>query len=600
MAWQYRAGLLLPFAIQLCLLGLGILGLNLVGLGLDTVFHAVAPTKKAAPHFPLGIQVPETWSTMQIVTAICLAIIGFSIIRGLLNLVYTVAIARLIQGRLVVDLRAAVYDKLQRLSFKFYDSHETGSLINRVTGDVQSMGNFINGVALQLLVLILSLAFYLGYMLRISPKLTLACLATTPLLWYGSYSFSNLMKTVYRKNRELFDKLILVLSENLQGIHVVKGFNIHGQQIERFHAANLEYKHQQRRMFWLTSLFTPAISYVTQINLAVLLGYGGWMVLHGELAFGTGLWVFGGLLNIVSGQVQGLAGMSNQIQMALVSARRVFDVLDAKMEIQSPANARRLPRAKGKLEFRNVTFEFEPGKPVLREVSFVVEPGQCMAILGPTGAGKTALLSLISRFYDPTAGQILVDDVDIRQYDLYDLRRAMGLVFQETFLFSNSIRSNIAFGHPDATAEQVITAAKIANAHEFVSAMKEGYESVLAEGGSNLSGGQRQRLAIARAILLQPSFLLLDDPMAAVDAQTEHEMSEALTAAMAGRTTLLVANRISSLRRADLILVMQKGRIAQRGTHDQLMNIPGHYRETARLQIDEDARKAMATTGGAA
>jgi ATP-binding cassette subfamily B protein len=250
------------------------------------------------------------------------------------------------------------------------------------------------------------------------------------------------------------------------------------------------------------------------------------------------------------------------------------------------------------LEFRNVTFEFEPGKPVLRDVSFVVEPGGCVAILGPTGAGKTALLSLISRFYDPTAGQILVDDVDIRLYDLYDLRRAMGLVFQETFLFSNSIRANIAFGYPDATAEQVIAAAKIANAHEFVSAMKEGYESVLAEGGSNLSGGQRQRLAIARAILLQPSFLLLDDPMAAVDAQTEHEMSEALTAAMAGRTTLLVANRISSLRRAELILVMQKGRIAQRGTHEQLMAIPGHYRETARLQIDEEARKTMATAGG--
>jgi ATP-binding cassette, subfamily B, bacterial len=592
MAWRYRAGLALPFVIQLMQLSLGLLGLNLVGLGLDTLFHAVSPNEKPAPHFPMGIHPPESWSTMKIVAAICLTIIAFSILRGILSLSLTVTISRLIQGKLVVDLRAAVYDKLQRLSFHFYDSHETGSIINRVTGDVQQVSGFIHGVALQVIILLLSLTVYVTYMLSISPKLTFACLMTTPLLWVASYNFSKLMKAAYRKNRELFDRLILALSENLQGIHVVKGFGIQRQQIARFRAANMDYKGQQRRIFWLVSLFNPSISYVTQINLAILIGFGGWMVIHGQLAFGTGLWVFVGLLNNVSGQVQGLAGMTNSIQQSLVAAKRVFDVLDAPLDIQSRENAIPLPRARGRIEFRNVSFEFQPGKPVLREISFSVEPGQCVGILGPTGAGKTALLSLIPRFYDPQIGHILIDGVDIREYDLQDLRRAMGLVFQETFLFSNTVGANICFGHPDATPAEMQAAAEIAKAHQFIVGMRDRYETVLAEGGNNLSGGQRQRLAIARAIILQPSFLLLDDPMAAVDAQTEHEMAEAMTSAMAGRTTILVANRISTLRRADLILVLQKGRLVQRGTHDELMNLPGHYRETARLQIDEEARKA--------
>ncbi len=594
LAWKYRSGLVVPFLVQIILLTIGLIGLTFTGLGLDIIAHAYDP-ERASPRYPFGIHYFDDWPTMQQVAVVAAAILLFSLTRGILSITNAVAISKLIQGRLVVDLRAAVYDKLQRLSFRFFDNNESGSIINRVTGDVQTVSHFISGVVLQMVILTLSVVVYLIYMVQISPKLTLACMATTPLLWYGSLIFSRMMKAAHRRARELYDKLILVVSENLGGVHVVKGFCLEQQQIERFVAANEEYRKQQRWMFWRSAIYGPSISYLTQINLGILLGYGGWMVIRGELAFGTGLMVFIGLLGHVSAEIQQIARITDTVQRSLVSARRVFEVLDAPVEIQSPPNPKRLPRARGKIEFRNVSFEFTPGKPVLRDVSFVLEPGKTLAILGPTGAGKSVLLSLIPRFYDPTAGQILLDDVDIREYDLMDLRRAIGIVFQETFLFSNTVAANISFGHPNASQAQIEAAAKMAKAHQFIMGMPKGYDSLIAEGGSNLSGGQKQRLAIARALILEPAILLMDDPMAAVDAETEHELLEAMDSAMHGRTTIVVANRISTLRRADQIIVMQRGRIVQRGTHEQLMSIPGHYRETARLQIDEEARKAMAS-----
>lgn len=596
-AWQYRWGCVLPLTIQITLLTLGLLGLGFTGLGIDIICHAARPAATPVPHFPLNLVPPADWSATQQVIAVGVLILLFSVTRGLLSIVNTLAMTRLIQGRLVVDMRAAVYDKLQRLSFRFYDANDTGSIINRVTGDVQTYTGFISSVVLQIIMLSLSLCVYFIYMVRISPQLTFACLATTPLLWMASSRFSKTVKPAYRRNRELYDRLIMVLSENLSGIHVVKGFGLRRQQEERFQKANLDYKHQQRWIFWRVAIFGPGIAYLTQLNLVILFGYGGWMVIKGQMQLGTGLIVFSQVLGQFSGQVQGIAGIANTVQQALTAARRIYDVLDAPLEIQSRPDARPLARAKGHIEFRNVSFGFEPDKPVLKDVSFTVLPGQCVAILGPTGAGKSVLLSLIPRFYDPTQGQILIDGVDIREYSLTDLRKTMGLVFQESFLFTNTVAANIAFGHPDATPQQIEAAAQLARAHNFVSAMPKGYETIISEGATNLSGGQKQRLAIARALILQPSFLLMDDPMAAVDAQTEHEMLDAMESAMKGRTTLVAANRISTLRRADLVLVMQKGRIIQRGTHDQLMLVPGPYRDTAKLQIDEEARKLLAVEG---
>jgi ATP-binding cassette subfamily B protein len=317
----------------------------------------------------------------------------------------------------------------------------------------------------------------------------------------------------------------------------------------------------------------------------VLLGYGGWLVIHGELPLGTGLVVFAGLLEQFSGQVNNVATIVNSVQQSLIGARRVFEILDAPVEVKNAPDAVRRPRLEGAVKFENVSFAYDGAEAVVRDIDLEVRPGQCVAILGATGAGKSVLMSLVPRFFDPTAGRVRIDGIDARQIDLDDLRRNIGVVFQESFLFSNTVAANIAFGHPDATREQIERAARIAAAHDFIAALPKGYDTVLGESGNGLSGGQRARLAIARAVLLEPAILLLDDPTAAIDSETEHEIFEALDRAIAGRTTFVVAHRLSTLRRADFIVVLERGRIVQRGTHEQLMREPGPYLHVASLQL---------------
>jgi len=291
-----------------------------------------------------------------------------------------------------------------------------------------------------------------------------------------------------------------------------------------------------------------------------------------------------------SAQVSSMAGIVNTLQQSLIGARRVFEVLDAPLEVAEPAAPLRPERVTGRIRFEHVAFGYSPGAPVLDDVDFEIGPGECVAVLGATGAGKSTLLSLIPRFYDPLRGQITLDGVDLKRLPLDYLRRNIGLVFQESLLFRNSVAQNIAFGNPGASREQIEAAAKIAGAHSFIVELPDGYDTVLEEGAVNLSGGQRQRIAIARALLLEPKILLLDDPTTAVDPQTEHEVLEAMDAAIEGRTTLIVANRLSTLRRADWILVLDDGRVVERGTHAQLMKNHGIYYRAASLQAaDQDS-----------
>ncbi|MBI1338408.1 MAG: ATP-binding cassette domain-containing protein [Phycisphaera sp.] len=595
LAWQFRVRCLVVLAFNVSLLLLGLSGLGLVGLGVDVVRHAVDPDKVAVPKAPFGLIDPRDYEPMVMIAIVAGAIMALALLRAFLGYGSAISAADLSMRRIAVKLRSDVYDKLQRLSFRFYDANSSGSIINRVTGDTNAMTQFVSGVLIAILELVLSLTVYLTYMLNIHVGLTLAGLATTPILWWLTVRFSRTVRPEYVKNRELRDQMINTLSESVQGVHVVKGFAMQRREVERFKAANDSVSSQQSLIFRKTSTFNPMVGFLTNVNLFVLLIFGGYLVMLHEqdaskgIALGTGLVVFAGLLQQFSNQVGTVANISNTIQVSLTAAQRVFEVLDAPIEVQSPPNPRKLGNARGEIVFDHVTFGYDPKNPVLHDISLKVEPGQCVAIVGATGAGKSTLLSLIPRFYDPDKGRVIVDGHDLRALDLDELRRNIGLVFQESFLFSNTVAFNIAFGHPNASREQVEKAARIAAAHEFIEKLPKGYDTLLSENAVNLSGGQRQRLAIARAVLLEPKILLLDDPTAAVDPETEHEILDAMDAAMQGRTTFVVAHRLSTLRRADKVIVLNAGRVVEVGTHDQLMNhAGGHYQQAANLQTADD------------
>jgi ABC-type multidrug transport system fused ATPase/permease subunit len=576
LAWRYRGGCVAVLAQQAMLVALSLAALGLTGVAIDALRHWVDPAS-GPPGWPLGLAPPPSLSPIQVTTLLAAAILALAVLHATLRYVASMSAGRLVQN-IVVDLRSEVYDKLQRLSFRFFDTNRTGSIINRVTGDVQAVRMFVDGVVVQMLSVVMSLVVYLYYMLRLHVGLTLAALATTPLLWLAAVVFSRRVRPAYQRSSELTDDLVLKLSEAVQGIHVVKGFAREDDQIARFAAANRAVERQKEGIFWKISLFQPWMGLLTQVNMMVLLGYGGWLVIEGRLALGEGLFVFANLLQQFANQVGQITNITNSIQASLTGAQRVFEILDAPIEIVNAPRAVRLVNVRGRIEFDGVSFAYAENK-VIEDIRLTIEPGQVVAVVGATGAGKSTLLSLVPRFYDPHAGRVRIDGHDLRAVDLHDLRRQIGIVFQESFLFSNTVAANIAFGNPHATQAEIERAARIASADTFIRSLPHGYDTVVGEHGSNLSGGQRQRLAIARAVLLDPAILLLDDATSAIDGDTEQEILESIEGAMRGRTTLIATHRLSALRRANLVVVLDKGRIVERGTPDELLRQPGpHYR----------------------
>ena len=424
-------------------------------------------------------------------------------------------------------------------------------------------------------------------MFRTDWRLTLACLSVLPFQIWFAIRFSRKVRPAYEENRELMDRMVLGFSENVQGIQVVKGFALEPRVQGRFAGWSEAIRVQKRKVFTEVALFWPVIDGLNRL----LDGHPHRLRrLDGRARRARPRHRPGRLRRPAATVLRpgDDARLGRRQRAGLLGGRETHlrDPGHRSGRGETEAGASSPGRFVGRVAFENVSFEFQDNATVLRDLSFVAEPGQRIAIAGATGAGKSALLSLIPRFYDPRSGRVTLDGHDIRRLPLPELRRQVGMVFQENFLFSNTIAANIAFGHPEATQERIERAARIAGAHDFIKALPEGYETFLGEGGVNLSGGQRQRIAIARALLLEPTVLFLDDPTSAIDPETEKEIMEAMESAMAGRTTFIVAHRLSTLRRADLILVLDRGRLAQVGTHAQLMAEDGHYRRAILVQSE--------------
>ncbi len=581
-AWEYRSACLRLLGLQFLLTILTVAILALTGAGIDLVRWAADSTAPA----PANLHWLPSGSALASCGWLAGLILGLAAVRAVLSYAYGVASVRFLHGQIVVGLRAKVYAQLQQLSFRYFDTNASGSIINRVTADAHSIRLFIEGVVLQVAIIVLTLGACAAYMFATDWRLTLACLAFLPLQIAFAIRFSRRVRPAYEENRERMDKLVLAFSETVQGVQTVKGLAAEPRSLATFAARNEDVRKQKQQVIGEVATFWPVIDGINHLSLAVLLGYGGWRVMEGELALGSGLVAFAALLQQFAGQVATVATVVDNAQISMTGAKRIFEILDTEPGVASRPDARSPGRFLGRIAFENVAFDYRERDTVLRDLSFVAEPGQRIAIAGATGSGKSALLSLIPRFYDPRSGRVTLDGHDLRDLPLPELRRQVGMVFQDNFLFSNTVAANIAFGHPDASRERIERAAKIAKADSFIRELPEGYETLLGESGVNLSGGQRQRLAIARALLLEPTVLLLDDPTSAIDAETERDILEAMESAMEGRTTFIVAHRLATLRRADRILVLERGRLVQSGNHQELMACEGPYRRAILVQSE--------------
>ena len=492
--------------------------------------------------------------------------------------------------RVIIDIRSAVYEKLQRLSVSFYDKNKTGTIMSYVTNDVSALQAAMVQNTIDMITEGSVLIGSITAMVYLDWKLTLFTFCTFPfVLWLMDF-FGKRIRKSGRRIQECTADITSILQETVSSARVIKSFVREDYEIERFCNQNFANFRANMKNAQLMALLTPVIEFVAAIGVTAIIWYGGHGVINGDLTAGSLVAFLVYAVNI-SNPVKRLTRVVGSIQKALAAAQRVFDVLDMKEEIAEIPGAKALPQIEGSVEFKDVSFAYDKGEPVLKDVSFKAEPGEVIAIVGPSGAGKSTIANLLPRFYDTTSGSISIDGNNIAEVKLASLREQVGIVPQETVLFNGSLYDNILYGRLEATREEVEAAAKAANAHNFIMEFPNGYETMLGDRGLNLSGGQRQRIAIARAILKNPRVLVLDEATSALDTESERIVQEALDRLMVGRTSFVIAHRLSTIKNADKILVLQRGRIVETGTHDELMANNKLYSHLYNIQYREKEAK---------
>jgi ABC-type multidrug transport system fused ATPase/permease subunit len=508
-------------------------------------------------------------------------LVGLIVALGLAKALMLVG-RRFISGRQALgvefDMRNALYAHLLRLSFGFYDRHQTGQLMSRATVDLQGVRFFLGYGLIFFAQNLFTIVGATAIMFWTEWQLALVAVAITPALVWLAYRYSSVSHPVLRDVQQKMADVATVAEENIVGVHVVKAFAQEEREAEKFGRRSEAVFERTIDANRQRSIYVPLLSFIPLLAQAAILLVGGWMVVHDRLTVGE-FFAFNLYVSMLIMPLRMLGMWIGQSQRATASGERIFQVLDEPEEIADRADAVDLPPGDGLIEFEDVTFGYDPERPVLERVDLAIAPGTNIAIIGHTGSGKTTLTALVPRFYDVSAGRLLVDGADVRDVKLTSLRRAIAVISQDPFLFSTTVRENIGFGAPDASDEDIEQAAQLAQAHEFIAELPEGYETVIGERGITLSGGQRQRIAIARAIVTNPRILILDDATASVDATTEAKIRVGLRQAMEGRTTLIIAHRLSTISLADEIVVLDHGRIAARGTQGELAETSPVYRE---------------------
>ena len=528
-------------------------------------------------------------SNVSVITWGTIALAAVAITRGVFNFAQTFWSEQASQS-VAFDLRNELFAKIQGLSFSYHDHAQTGQLMTRATNDVELVRQFTGQALFQILNGILMLLGSTAVLLYMNWRLALVTLLILPAIGMVLRRFASQIRPMFEQIQMELGKLNSILQENLAGIRVVKAFARSEYEAERFGVANHAYKETNLKFVTAASATFPALFFFSNMGTVLILGFGGWQVIGGQLSVGE-LVAFISYLTFLVQPLMAIGFFSSVVVRAGVSSERIFEVLDAANDVTDKPNAKTLPAISGRVVFEDVHFRYVgQDEEVLKGISFRAEPGQTVAILGATGSGKSTIINLLPRFYDATEGRILIDEHDVRDVTLDSLRSQIGIVLQETTLFSGSISDNIAYGRPDASKEEIVAAAKAAQAHEFILEQPNGYETEVGERGVGLSGGQKQRVAIARALLLDPRILILDDSTSAVDAETEYQIQQALDKLMVGRTSFVIAQRISTVRNAELVLVLDKGVIAASGTHEELMMDSPLYMEIVQSQLREDSK----------